>query len=95
MTNLRPICPSDLAACASLYASTYNAPPYNERWELSAAERRLGEIQRTPGSFGLVTVEDGSVIGFVLGYSQQWEDRRHFYVKDMLVRPDRQRRGVG
>jgi ribosomal protein S18 acetylase RimI-like enzyme len=105
--QIRELAESDLAACARLYGSVFAAEPWNERWAHDDVERRLREIHRTPGAFGLTAHaggddadddaddDDGTPDGFVAGYAEQWGDARHFYVKEMCVGTDRQRRGVG
>ena len=57
---------------------------------------RLEEMQRTPGSYGVVATEDNRALGFAVGYAEQWQrGRKHFYLKEMCVLPGHQRRGLG
>lgn len=57
---------------------------------------RLEEIYRTPGFYGLVAEAEGQgVVGFAMGYAEQWQEQKHFYLKEMCVATQGQRRGIG
>ena len=62
---------------------------------MEAVIRRLEDCYRTPCFTGLSVETDGEIVGFVLGYIEQWDVIRHFHLKEMCVVPDQQRRGVG
>ena len=48
---------------ASLYVETFNAPPWNESWDVSDAHRRLGDFLATPGAHG-VADRSGRPVGW-------------------------------
>ncbi len=83
-----------LDAAAQLYVSVFNAAPWYDRWTPATACQRLADTLATPGALGFVLVED-DMLGFALGYSEPWYDGAHFYLKEMCVRGDRQRSGLG
>lgn len=80
--------------CARLFATVFSAPPWDEGWTLAAARARLAEILKTPGAAGLAWVEEKPV-GLVAGYCERDAGGHMFYLKEMCVRPDRQRQGIG
>lgn len=83
-----------LDAAARLYLSVFNAPPWNDQWTLETAHRRLADTLNTPEALGLIALE-GELMGFCIGYSEQWFDGKYFHLKELCVRTDRQRTGIG
>lgn len=93
--SIRPIADGDLDDCASLFVEVFNAPPWNDSWTHETALTRLSDIAASPGSRGLAAVRGGRIDGFALGQIEQWHSGRHFYLREMCVRPDLQRQGIG
>ncbi len=86
--------PDHLDAAARLYMAVFNSAPWHDQWTVDTARRRLADTLTTPNALGLVA-SDHELIGFVIGYGEQWFDGMHFYVSEMCVAPDRQRTGIG
>lgn len=86
---------SDLERCAALFVSVFNRPPWRDRWVVGSAYGRLCDIVNSPGSLGLVAVSDGELVGFACGCCEQWFDGQHFYLREMCVASDLQRKGIG
>jgi aminoglycoside 6'-N-acetyltransferase I len=107
ISKIGPIWPvecEDVRRCAEVFVEVFGRAPWNEEWEIADALMRLEEISRMPGFYGVIAYEDeaeGSpgtserVLGFAMGYTERWKQRRHFYLKEMCVVPDRQRSGIG
>ncbi len=93
--EIRPFTPGDLDGAITLYVGVFNAEPWNDRWTIETARKRLAETFDTPGFLGVVAVENAEPIGFVAGYREQWFTGGHYYLKEMCVRTDRQRAGIG
>lgn len=85
----------DLPRVAAVYQQTFNAPPWNEGWELEAASARLEAILAAPNGLGVLASREGEAIGFALGYFEPWVTGSHFQLKEMCVLPEEQRRGAG
>lgn len=83
-----------LDACAHLFVEVVNGEPWNEHWTRETARMRLFETLNTPGFVGFVWRQN-QLLGFVVGYCEQWDDGKHFYLKEICVRPDKQRQGIG
>ena len=83
-----------LAAAAQLYVDVFNAEPWNDTWTVETAHKRLAEIFATPGAIGLV-VRPQDPIAALIGYTEQWFDGQHFYLKELYVAPGHQRSGIG
>jgi len=83
-----------LDECASLWVSMFNIEPWNEHWSLETARNRLSETMNTPGFVGFALFGN-ELLGFAMGYCEQWDAERIFYLKDLVVKTDRQRLGFG
>ena len=97
-TQINPFQTHHLSACVQLFCAVFNQPPWNEEWDQAEASLRLQEIVGTPGFFGIVAAsktEEANLLGFALGYTEQWNRQKHYYLKEMCVHPDVQHQGVG
>ncbi len=93
--NIRPIEQRDLEPCGAVFLTVFNQPPWNEAWPVSAARGRIDELFNTPGFYGVSAADDTALLGFAMGYVEQWDRGKHFYLKEMCVTPERQRSGIG
>lgn len=93
--NIQLLVEEDLPACATLFADVFSDPPWNETWLVEAVTRRMDECWRTPDFVGLGAKNKGDLVGFALGFVEQWHTTRHFQLKEMCVAPELQRHGVG
>jgi ribosomal protein S18 acetylase RimI-like enzyme len=85
----------DLKTCAEVFVEVFNGPPWNEDWSVSSALPRLTEIAGTPGFEGLKVLSGDRMTGFLMGYIESFDAGGDFYLKEMCVLPDMQRRGIG
>ena len=92
--SIVPFTPAHLDAAAQVYVTVFNAAPWHDRWTPPTARRRLAEMLATPHALGFVLL-DGALVGFVLGYAESWFDGTHFDLKELCIRTDQQRRGLG
>lgn len=87
---------ADLPDCVDLFTRTLNAPPCGESWQEDDAARRLADLAATPGSVGVRARDaDGRLDGFALGQLERSEGTDHFFLREMCVRGDIQRSGLG
>jgi hypothetical protein len=56
-----------LDECARLLVSTFNAEPWNQRWTLETAQKKLAWTLGVPGFIGLISLAEG-VVAFAAGY---------------------------
>lgn len=91
---LRRFTGSDIDSCVDLFVSTFSQPPWNEEWDRHTVYLRLDQIIRTPQSLGVV-IDGPGIRGFALGFSEPWHEGTHFYLKEMCIRHDHQRQGLG
>ena len=93
--QIQPLAHEQLAHAVRLFLCVFTQPPWNEPWSASVVEQRLTDLINTPGFYGLATYQDAAMIGFILGQIEPWCQASHFYIKEMCVAPDWQRRGIG
>jgi aminoglycoside 6'-N-acetyltransferase I len=92
---IRKLTKKDLDGCAAIFIETFNGEPWNDYWDAETARQRLSDILDTPGSIGLVAKHGTHIVGFCLGHVEQWYSGYHFLMKEMAVRPGKQRTGIG
>jgi GNAT superfamily N-acetyltransferase len=85
----------DLAPASELFVTIFNGKPWEEGWTTRTAKKRLEEFLKLPNFVGLCCYEQEELLGFVLGNKEQWFTGSHFQLKEMGVKPTRQREGIG
>jgi aminoglycoside 6'-N-acetyltransferase I len=84
-----------LRACATLFISVFNSPPWNEKWSQDVALKRLEDCFNTPGAYGVVAIVEDEVSGFAIGVVEQYDQNENFYLKEICVDSTKQRSGIG
>ena len=84
-----------LRRCSLIYIETFNAEPWNDKWDEISSYNRLYEIYRTPGFVGLVALEDDKVLGAVLGSLETWFEGYMYNLKEMFVDKNLKGNGIG
>jgi aminoglycoside 6'-N-acetyltransferase I len=84
-----------LRACATLFISVFNSPPWNEKWSQDVALKRLEDCFNTPGAYGVVAIVEDEVSGFAIGVVEQYDRNENFYLKEICVDSTKQRSGIG
>lgn len=85
----------DLAMGASLYVAAFAAAPWHERWAIGDAFDRLVDCFHAPNVVAIKATSEGRLCGFLIGEVQQWPQGTAFFLKELCVKPDLQRQGVG
>ena len=74
-----------LADCARLYAAVFNSAPWRGKWTARTAAKHIRESFQDPNFRGIVALEENKPVAFAYGVISQWENERHFYLKEMCV----------
>ena len=80
---------------SDLYASVFNAAPWNDGWSVAAVAERFESFSKYPTFFGVGHIMDETPSGLAFGWSERWVDDWHFHLKEMCVAPNAQRQGFG
>ena len=77
-----------------VYAKAFSGEPWNDPWDPADAVIHVRELLESKQSYGMEYVEDGKVVGFILGTSMLFHYGRTFEINDLAVDPAYQRRGI-
>ena len=95
MMEYLPIEQQHLPGLAEAMMAAYAKEPWNENWTLEKALIRIRAILSNYRSAGMAAVEDGKVIGGVLGYVDPYAEEDFFFVSELFVVPEKQKKGYG
>lgn len=95
MIEYLPIEPGHMQGLAEAMMAAYAEAPWNENWNLEKALIRIRAILSNYRSAGMAAVEDGKVIGGVLGYVDPYAEEDFFFVSELFVVPKEQKKGYG
>lgn len=91
----RLITEKDWIGLAQAMSAAYGEAPWNEQWTGERALRRVEAIMSNYQALGLAAVEDGKIMGGLLGFVDPYADEDFFYVSEIFVVPERKRSGIG
>lgn len=95
MNNIISIENKHILECTELYIKVFNAEPWNDKWRLETAHKRLNDIYISPNFEGALYVEDGQVKGAIFGNYEQFYDGIHYNLREMFISNEVQGQGIG
>lgn len=69
--------------------------PWNDGWSFEAARERLEAYLEARQFRGAIAFSEQAVVGLLVGQKERWVQGFHFFLQEMCVTPNQQRRGVG
>ena len=94
MMNIRPAVAEHITRYGEIYAEAFSGEPWNDPWKPEDAAIHVRELLETKTAYGLEYVEDGRVVGFLVGTSMLFHYGRTFEINDLAVEPASQGRGI-
>ena len=93
--EILPATPDHVRRYGEIYAAAFSGEPWNAPWKTADAEIHVKELLEAPTAYGLEYVEDGRILGFLVGTSMLFHYGRTFEINDLAVDPAHQKRGIG
>lgn len=69
----------------SLYVTTFNSEPWNDKWTEEIASKRLSQMLNCEGFYGVICYEHNEAIGLILGNHEHYYNGMQFQVKEFCV----------
>ena len=92
--GIYPATMDHIARYGEIYATAFSGEPWNDAWSPEDAEIHVQELLESSTACGLEYVEDGAVVGFLVGTSMLFHYGRTFESNDLAVDPAYQGRGI-
>ena len=90
----RKMIEDDIQNVVPLYIEYYNNKEEGE-WTTETTYKRIHQVWSREDSYCLISEEDNSVIGFAMGYFEQYDDCFAYDLVEIVVSTKLQNRGIG
>lgn len=80
---------------AKMYVDTFNSEPWNDKWTIETAEKRLRQMINVEDFYGISAYKQGELCGMILGSKEQFYDGVMFNIKEFCVRNGMRGQGIG
>lgn len=74
---------------------TYVQPPWEEKWTEDRVEKRIEYFTTGKASLSYRIDNDGVTVGFIFGRKEIIAQKDIFYLDELFIHPDYQRKGYG
>jgi predicted N-acetyltransferase YhbS len=95
MIEYRNITLDDIDVLAEMYVETFNSEPWNDRWTIETASKRLHQMINVEDFCGLLAKENGIICGMILGSKEQFYDGVMLNIKEFCVKNGMRGKGLG
>ena len=84
-----------LDRCAEILVDAYNSEPWNDKWTKEKALEKLTCFYDSPKFIGWTAWQDDKLLGCCVGNIEPYYLGDYFYLKEMFVYRQSQKKGVG
>lgn len=80
---------------AEIYVNAFNCEPWNDKWTIERASKRISQMINCEGFDGLVAYEEEKLVGMILGNYEYYYDCMIFQIKEFCVDSEVKGSGIG
>ena len=95
MLEYKSITLADIPALAEMYVGTFNSAPWNEKWTVETASKRLHQRIQVEDFYGLMAFHNNVLCGMILGGVEQFYNGVMFNIKEFCVKNGMRGQGIG
>ena len=92
--NYRMMTENDIQAAIPLYIEHYNTYEGGE-WTVETTYKRIHQVWSREDSLCLILESEGKVVGFAMGYFEQYDDLRAYDLVEIVISHTFQSQGIG
>lgn len=92
--KIREMHSGDIELVLPIYLSYYNGKEEG-CWTAETAGKRIRQVLHMEGAYALFMEDDGSPVGFVMGYFKQYDDIVGYTLEEILIAGEYQNQGFG
>lgn len=95
MLEYKIITLDDVKELAEMYVETFNSEPWNDRWTIDTASKRLHQMINVEDFCGILARKDHILCGMILGSKEQFFDGIMLNIKEFCVNNRMRGQGLG
>ena len=92
--NCRPMTEADINRVIPLYMDYYNTCE-DGSWTRETTYKRIHQVWSREDSMCLIAQEREQIVGFAMGYYEQYDDLKAYDLVEIVIDRHKQRRGLG
>jgi predicted N-acetyltransferase YhbS len=88
------LCEADIEKVIPLYLEYYNNHE-GTKWTKEKVFRRIHQVWSCEGSYCLILENGEKVLGFAMGYLEQYDDCKAYNLAEIVIASEYQKKGIG
>lgn len=92
--NYTKLTVEDISTLVPIYIDYYNTYEDSE-WTPETVSHRIHQVVTREDSYGLVLKDENVVIGFAMGYFEQYDDGKTYDLVEIVIAKEYQNKGIG
>ena len=95
MLEYKIITLDDVKDLAEMYVETFNSEPWNDKWTIDTASKRLHQMINVEDFCGILARKNGTLCGMILGSKEQYFDGMMLNIKEFCIKNEMRGQGLG